>query len=117
MRAAIGFLMLGLGICGSASAMPSDPDHPGPYHKWFESQIIPEGDPQAGMSCCAESDGHIIEEDDWRISEGHYEIIIHGHWVSIPDSRVLPNSSNPTGKPVAWYIGMQIYCFAPGTAS
>lgn len=116
---AVAALLLGLGVC-QLRAQPPDPDHPGRYHDWFESQVIPPGDPMAGHSCCKESDGHIIEEDDWRIAGGHYEVRIDGSWNEIPESRILPESRNPTGHPVIWYINTNppsIFCFAPGTGA
>jgi hypothetical protein len=105
----------------ACAAPPPGTDLNSALHKWFDSQVVPQGDMRAGLSCCRESDGHIIEEDDWRISDGHYEIHIGDDWVVVRDTQVL-STQNPTGKPVAWYnrypnAGAVVYCFAPGTVS
>ncbi len=107
---------------------------PGPIdpkiHEWFESQRVPDG---TGRSCCSESDGHVIREEDWRIADGEYEVTIEGQWVRFantgagqPGNKVLGYTANPMGAPVAWYTLMRgeegrltvfPYCFAPGTVS
>lgn len=109
--------------------------HDGIHDKWFAAQLVPPGNDNAGLSCCNHSDGHVLEEDDWRIAEGHYQFRFGNGWVAIEDSRVLPydgaNPSNPDaqgnplGKPVVWYLthyeGGQVtpsvYCFKAGTES
>lgn len=113
----LAFLIFAVAAVFPASATPTDGGH-GAYHEWFGAQVIPPPDPAAGTSCCAESDGHIIEEEDWRIASGRYEVRIGTDWIAIPDTRVLPNTRNPTGHPVVWYTpGPHIFCFAPGTVS
>lgn len=118
--AAAWFVLGMLAAMAVHAAPPPGTDLNGALHRWFAEQHVPSGDPQAGMSCCAESDGHIIEEEDWRLNDGHYEIHIGVGWWRVRDTQVL-GSENPTQKPVAWYnryaSGVTIFCFAPGTLS
>lgn len=98
--------------------------HTGEFHEWFNAQKIPDG---TGRSCCAESDGHVLEEDDWRVgASGEYEVRAGSEWIVFrntgegnPGNTVLGFTNNPTGHPVAWYsASMHVpYCFAPGTTT
>jgi hypothetical protein len=113
-------------LCSAAAlAHEPDPDHPGPFHKWFEEQKVPDG---TNRSCCAEADGHVLTEDDWRISVGEYQVHIGDDWVTFPNTghgnagnTILGQTGNPTGGPVAWWLGSGASatprCFAPGTVS
>lgn len=109
--------------------------HDGVHDAWFAAQLVPPGNDNAGLSCCNHSDGHVLEEDDWRIAEGHYQFRFGASWITVEDSRVLPYdganpsnpeaAGNPLGKPVVFYITHyegnaltpRVYCFKPGTAS
>jgi len=119
-RAFFLFMVAALAIataCGAFASPPPGTDLNSAIHKWFEEQHVPSGDPQAGMSCCSYSDGHILEEEDWRIRDQHYEIRVGEGWYRVRDTQVL-STNNPTGKPVAWYnkysSGVVIFCFTPG---
>lgn len=119
-----------LAVFPAFARMP-DPDHPGPHHAWFEAQKVPDG---SGRSCCAEADGHILEEEDWRIADGEYQVRIHGSWITFPNTgqghegnTILGETGNPMGKPVAWWLGGTLQdgvaepvvprCLAPGTVA
>ena len=88
-------------------------------HAWFERQKN-----QFGGSCCELSDGHIIEDEDVRTTNGYYEVKIEGEWHRIKPHAMRKNAledPNPTGHPIVWYRkfeqnehGLSIYCFAPG---
>jgi hypothetical protein len=87
-----------------------------PNHSWFDRQhsIV-------GTWCCSLSDGHILEDDDWRATDGHYTARIQGVWYPIPDDalRDPAGGPNPTGKAIVWYLiigpHVNVFCFAPGT--
>lgn len=89
-------------------------------HAWFERQH----NLNNGW-CCNLADGHILEEEEWRVVGNNYEVFIRNQWVKI-DSELLRrdplSDPNPTGKAIVWYaiLGenrLQIYCFASGTKS
>lgn len=119
----------------AASSIRAAFGHDGIHDLWFAAQRVPPGNSNAGMSCCDHSDGHILEEDQWRIADQHYQFKFGDQWITIEDSRVLPYdganpgdpnaAGNPIGKPVVWYLtffegggqSMRIYCFKPGTLS
>lgn len=79
-----------------------------PNHQWFESQRNSEG-----MSCCAESDGHLYYGDYKLNEDGSVEI----EGQTIPAYKVL-KGPNPTGSAVWWFTdssyGRTTYCFSPG---
>lgn len=117
------FVILSLSLLALSSARAAPPPgSTGQYHDWFDRQLVPDG---SGKSCCKEGDGHILSDDDWRIREGEYEVLISGEWVRFPNTgdghlgnKVLGYTGNPTGHPVAWYASASvIYCLAPGTVS
>lgn len=92
------------------------------WHDWFEKQW------SIGHKqwCCNVSDGHLLDDDEWRANGNHFEVLIEGKWYQIPDSamRDPKGGPNPTGQAIVWYNMMGvysgspiplIYCFAPGT--
>lgn len=87
------------------------PDADPRLHAWFERQYS-----VAGAWCCDVSDGHILRNDEWRIVDGHYEVVISGRWQVVPDSalRDPKGGPNPTGAAIAWYRNGHLSCFAPG---
>lgn len=116
------FLIWSLSI---AQARLAPGEQPGPYHEWFQSQTVPDG---TGRSCCAESDGYILSDDQWRIVNGDYQVLVDDEWVVFANTgqgnrgnTILGNVSNPTGRPVAWWLKISgtvyPFCFAPGTLS
>lgn len=81
---------------------------------WFRSLHNPTID----ISCCAESDGHILRDDQWRVAGDHYQIIIGGKWWDVPPDAVLSRVDNPTGGAVAFWLSFaapdgppRILCF------
>lgn len=88
-------------------------------HEWFERQVN-----QNHGDCCKLADGHILEQEDTRIVDGHYEVRIENYWYPIQPYMMrlaAMDDPNPTGKPIVWYsridemgVYYQIYCFAPG---
>lgn len=110
---AIGPAILCIGV--SIAAPPPGTDLDGPVHKWFHDQRSADG-----SSCCDLADGHVLDEEDWRMTGVSYEVRINGAWFPVPAKalRDPKGGPNPTGKPIAWYdansYGVVIYCFAPG---
>lgn len=112
LAAAIGLLFI------QQPAYPAPPPGLAPnpeLHAWFERQHN-----VSGAWCCDISDGHILNDEEWRMTGDHYEALILGRWYPIqPDQlRRDMNDPNPTGSAVVWYLviemGVTIFCFAPG---
>jgi hypothetical protein len=91
---------------------------------WFSSQYTLQG-----KWCCTLNDVHVLDTDEWSVApdDVHYQVRIRDTWYAVPDDALRrPNTPNPTGKAVVWYVmpvlgdGVvenkpTIYCFAPGT--
>ena len=99
-------------------AFATDPD--GKYSKanpdmakWFEQLRSP-----AGEACCALSDGNTLQDTQWRSRNGHYEVLIGGEWVLVPDNAVIAGP-NLYGRTVVWPYYENGHpaarCFLPGT--
>lgn len=75
---------------------------------WFESLR----QPGTGMSCCSIAD---CRQTDFRIVDGHYQVIIDGQWRVVPPEVILSRSDNPTGHAVVCYTPYRgIMCFIKG---
>jgi len=120
-KAAPGGKLLGAVIgavlfCSSGSAAGAPPPNADPaLGPWFRSLTTP-----GGMSCCAEYDGHVLGDGDWRINGDHYEVRIAQVWRVVPSEAVLNRVDNPTGGAVAFYaptadadpsVPTKIFCF------
>lgn len=118
-------VLLLLVLAGTSSAKPpfgSDPTSP--VAQWFARQHN-----QRGGSCCGESDGHRLEDNQWKIvgtgAATHYEVLIDGQWYPVEDWMLRKDAKdpNPTGQAVVWYgpggaySKTQIFCFAEGWSS
>lgn len=96
---------------------------PGPFHAWFEAQYN-----QDGQWCCNVSDGHQLNDDEWKEEKGAYWVLIGKPpvWYRIEPYMmrdVKRSGPNPTGHAIVWYTPEnegdvlkpgKIYCFAPG---
>lgn len=114
----------------AAHAAPP-PGSSGIYHAWFAAQKVPDelANTDHPLSCCAEADGHILTDDDWRIADGEYQVRTGpDRWTVFPNkgqgkpgNTVLGQTGNPTGNPVAWWLyqdGNPVpRCLAPGTVT
>jgi hypothetical protein len=98
-------------------ALARDPD--GKYaqanpslHQWFKSLHN-----DLDVYCCAEADGHELNDDDWRHVGDHIDVFVEGVWMTVPITKVL-KEPNRAGKPIVWYTYMngipEIKCFIPG---
>lgn len=102
---------------GAATVVAAPPQNADPVlAPWFRSLTNPT---IVGESCCAEADGHILGDADWREDGDQYEILIGQSWWPVPPQSVLDHVPNPTGGAVAfWELhghgvhkGPRIYCF------
>ena len=100
------------------AAFARDPD--GKYAKanpdiarWFERLRSP-----AGTACCALSDGNTLLDSEWRSRDGHYQVLIRGEWVDVPEDAVIAEP-NLYSRTVVWPYYEDghptVRCFLPGT--
>ena len=112
-------IAFGLLAAPALAALPPDADPTSPLHNWFEHQFSVQG-----TWCCDVSDGHVLNDDEWRATADGFEVRIAGVWQPIPNDtlRDPKGGPNPTGRAVIWFTKpndrspvYHIYCFAPGT--
>ena len=95
---------LAASLCIALPALASPPDGTdpdSPMSKWFRSLTTP----NHGMSCCAQSDGFVLDDKHWRVVGDGYEVEVRGAtdgWEKVPPSAVLQNTPNPTGGAVVF---------------
>jgi hypothetical protein len=87
-----------------------------PLQPWFESLRN-----NLGLYCCAEADGHALEDGEWDIKDNHYRVFVGGEWTVVPDDAVLLGP-NKFGKAIVWFRdpwgvtpSTRIHCFIPGS--
>jgi hypothetical protein len=91
-------------IYSHASAAPPD-NADRQLAPWFQSLK----QPGTGASCCSIADCRQVE---YRMSGGHYQALVQGEWMAVPDDKVLQHQLNPTGHGVVCYTPWQgILCF------
>lgn len=98
------------------AAPPPGTDLSSDTHRWFERQRSVQG-----KWCCNVSDGHVLDDDDWRAAGASYEVRVNGTWYPIPPDTLRDTSGgpNPTGRAVGWWTVMPdgapyFWCFCPG---
>lgn len=104
------------------AAPPPNADPNSETSKWFERQHN-----LNDAGCCGQGDGHVLKDNQWRISDQGYEVLIDSKWHRIARWHRLRDAEtdpNPTGNAVVWYSyvrdepdGIKIWCFAPGWES
>jgi hypothetical protein len=66
-----------------------------------------------GVSCCSIADCRATDD---RVKDGHYEALIAGAWIPVPDDKVLRRTDNPTGRAVVcWLPNRGVMCFIAGS--
>ncbi len=85
-----------------------------PLKYWFDNLSSDQG------MCCSFADGLSISDVDWEVKNGHYRVLLHGDWITVPDSAVV-TEPNRYGPAVVWpYMdsdgNTNIRCFLPGAA-
>ena len=84
-----------------------------PLQPWFESLRN-----KHGLYCCAEADGHPLDDGEWDMKGDSYRVFIEGEWTGVPNDAVL-SGPNKFGKAIVWFRGAKpdtrIQCFIPGS--
>jgi hypothetical protein len=92
-----------------------------PLRPWFEALKNKDG-----LYCCAEADGHPLDESEWDIKDNHYRVFVQGEWIVVPDDALILGP-NKFGKAIVWlqdYADLasgeiqpitRIRCFIPGS--
>jgi hypothetical protein len=88
---------------------------------WFQSLQS-----KGGLYCCAQADGHSLDESEWDTKDNKYRVFIQGEWIVVPDDAVI-SGPNKFGKAVVWLQDhadlapgeintiTRIRCFIPGS--
>ena len=87
-----------------------------PLQPWFESLRN-----KLGLYCCAEADGHVLDDSEWDTKDNNYRVFLQGEWTVVPDDAVL-SGPNKFGKAIVWFRdpwgvtpNTHIQCFLPGS--
>lgn len=84
------------------------PDADPALSPWFQSLH----QPGTGISCCSIAD---CRPTDYRMTGDHYEAMINGRWVVVPEDKILNRTDNPLGRAVVcWTPQLGILCFIRG---
>jgi hypothetical protein len=81
-----------------------------PLHSWFEHLRN-----QAGQYCCAEADGHPLDDGEWDMKDNGYRVFFEGKWATVPDDAVVL-SPNKFGKAIVWFDAPAEYYETPNTS-
>ncbi len=105
-------VVLFVGFGGSAFARDGGRYADNALKYWFDN--LSSG---LGM-CCSFADGLSISDVDWEVRNSHYRVLLHGDWITVPDSAVV-TEPNRYGPAVVWpYMdnmgNTMIRCFLPG---
>lgn len=100
---------LGLALAIAVPALAAPPPDADPtLAPWFRGLRVP----GTGTSCCSMADCRPAE---LRVVDGHYEVLIEGKWLPVPQDLILPDQQNPTGRAVVcWTRSAGILCFVRG---
>jgi hypothetical protein len=102
-------------------------------HVWWECHV----QPVTKRGCCRASDGHVLNDNEWRAAEKPdgarvYQVHVGTRWYDVPAQLVINDVNhcgaepNPVNRPLAkvWYtsdwvgdtiVDIEIYCFIAGT--
>src|SRR5215468_1093464 len=67
-----------------------------PLRPWFEALKNKDG-----LYCCAEADGHPLDESEWDIKDNTYRVFVQGEWIVVPDDALILGP-NKFGKAIVW---------------
>jgi hypothetical protein len=123
-------LMLGVVVFHPAmAAPPPGTDLSSSEHLWWECQRTP----GARGNCCAEADGHNLNDGEWRQSGSGYQVRVGGYWFDVPSEAVITGAGRCGPEPDAehrseakvWYVrlfawgqpgfSVLVRCFIAGT--
>ena len=89
-----------------------------PLQPWFRSLQN-----KIGLVCCAEADGHPLDEGEWDIKDNKYRVSVQGQWIVVPDDALILGP-NKLGKAIVWLWSPEVLdgpptnfirCFIPGS--
>jgi hypothetical protein len=91
-----------------------------PLRPWFEALKN-----KYGLVCCAEADGHPLDESEWDMKGNSYRVLVEGKWTVVPDDALI-SGPNKFGKAIVWLWPQEIpewsgdannpiRCFIPGS--
>jgi hypothetical protein len=63
------------------------------------------------------ADGYVVEDPDWKSSNGHYQVRIDNEWVEVPDDAVI-TEPNKFRRTMVWPLRGKdptIRCFLPSS--
>ena len=94
-----------------------------PLQPWFKSLRD-----KSGKYCCAEADGHSLDEGEWDMKNDSYRVFLQGKWIVVPDEALILGP-NKFGKAMVWVWPQEMFasdgfasggstsilCFIPGT--
>ena len=99
-------------ICGPAFARDDGRFSNSPLKEWFGGLASGKG------LCCSFADGYVVEDPDWKSSNGHYQVRLGNQWVDVPDDAVIAEP-NKFGRTMVWPVqdgkSLTIRCFLPGS--
>jgi len=127
-------------MCSPGMSRLAPGQSPGPNAAWFRRQVSDYSEMQTSRwlerqrnvnngSCCSNSDGHMLDDNQFRVVGGPpdsrgdmtgrfhpdpnpdgtgvaYEVNINGHWLPVIYSMIVRQwdaDPNPTGKAIVWY--------------
>jgi hypothetical protein len=103
--------LLVLVLCSQPALSKPPPEASPGLSPWFQSLA----DPETTLSCCEEADCHAVED---RVVRGHYEALVGGAWLPVPERKVIRRIDNPVGRAVlCWSPSFGVMCFVPGPAA
>lgn len=102
-------------------------------HAWWECHV----QPATKVICCRESDGHVLNDDEWRTvarpdGEQIYQVHVSTRWYDVPQQTVINDVRDCGPEPdrakrsmaKVWYAriwngdglaNIKIFCFMVGT--
>jgi hypothetical protein len=90
-------------------AFAHDPKHP-EWNGWLMSQHN-----QNDGVCCDGNDTFVLTDKEWRIANGHYDVLYDGAWHKVPNWALTKTQDNITGSALLWVWDGHVQCFKPGT--
>ena len=92
-----------------------------PLRPWFAALKN-----KSGQVCCAEADGHPLDESEWDIKGDKYRVSVQGQRIVVPDDALILGP-NKLGKAIVWLWPQEVLawgdwppanlirCFIPGS--
>ena len=81
-----------------------------PLQPWFQSLQSKDG-----LYCCAQADGHPLDDGEWDIKDNNYRVFLQGEWTVVPDNALILGL-NKFGKAIVWLWPQEVLAWG-GPAS